>query len=159
MAAEPSNYGHVYRLNRDHVLGPAVLSALAAREEFLRRLTESTRALRPAVASAALFGSVARRESGPASDVDLLLVVQDDLDVEGPGWQDQVRALQSAVLAWSGNRLEMITVTRSHLNELVADDEAIVGSWRGEALTLAGSDLRRVVDRSATRARRAAVEA
>mgnify|MGYP001157631094 FL=1 len=37
--AEPTNYGHTYRLNWDHVLAPAVLVAVGAREEFLRRLT------------------------------------------------------------------------------------------------------------------------
>lgn len=139
--AEATNHGFVYRLNWDHVLAPAVLAAAGARQEFLRRLADGCAQLRPLVVSAALFGSVARRESEPDSDVDLLLVVPDDTDTDAPAWRDQVRHLATQVLAWSGNRLEVVTVSRSRLADLVADEEPIVGSWRDDALTLAGSDL------------------
>jgi predicted nucleotidyltransferase len=153
VVAEPSNHGHQYRLNREHVLAPAVTSALAARHDFLRRLADATASLRPAVVSAAVFGSVARRDSGPESDVDLLLVVRDSAQTDSDAWQDQLRALQAQVLAWSGNRLETITVTRAHLDELVAGAEPVVGSWRDDALTVAGTDLRRLLNRSASRTR------
>ena len=79
--AEPTNYGHTYRLNRDHVLAPAVLAAAEARAEFLRRLTAGCQALRPAPLSVALYGSVARRESDDASDIDLLVVVDELADL------------------------------------------------------------------------------
>jgi len=157
--AEPTNYGYVYRLNREHVLAPSVLAAVNARQEFLRRLTEACARLSPAVVSAALYGSVARRESGPASDVDLLLVVPDDADTDDTAWQDQVRRLGTQVLAWSGNRLEIITVTRTHLTELVADGESIVDSWRQDALTLTGSDLQQLLDSATARGRRSRVDA
>jgi predicted nucleotidyltransferase len=155
VVAEPSNHGHLYRLNRDHVLTPAVLGALAARQEFLRRLADATARLRPVVVSGAVFGSVARRDSGPESDVDLLLVVHDTAQADSDAWQDQVRALEAQVLGWSGNRLETITVTRAHLDELVAESEPVVASWRDDALTVAGADLRRLLTPSASRAGRA----
>jgi predicted nucleotidyltransferase len=149
VVAEPTNHGYVYRLNRDHVLTPAVLTAADARQEFLRRLTEACAHLRPTAVSAVVFGSVARRESGPASDVDLLLVVPDDADTDDVVWRDQIRHLEAQVLAWSGNRAEIITVTRTHVSELVADGEPIVHSWRADALTLTGTDLRKLLDGTA----------
>lgn len=152
--AEPTNHGYLYQLNRDHVLAPVVLAAAGARQEFLRRLTDGCARLRPPVVSAALFGSVARRQSQPDSDVDLLLVVPDDADTDDAAWGDQIRRLEAQVLGWSGNRLEIITVTRTHLAELVGDGEPIVGSWRADALTLTGSDLPRLLDETTTHVRR-----
>lgn len=154
VVAEPTNHGHRYRLNRDHVLAPAVLAAAGARHEFLRRLTDACERLSPAVVSAALFGSVARRASDPASDVDLLLVVPDDADVDDAAWRDQVGRLGSQVVAWSGNRLETVVVTRTHLAELVVGAEPVVDSWRRDALTLAGADLRGLLDGGAAGGRR-----
>jgi predicted nucleotidyltransferase len=157
--AEATNHGYMYRLNRDHVLAPAVLTAAGARQEFLRRLMDGCAQLRPPVVSAALFGSVARRESGPDSDVDLLLVVADDTGTDDTTWSDQVRHLQAQVLAWSGNRLEIVTVTRTHLADLVVGDEPIVGSWRDDAMTLAGSGLPKLLDELSARHRRARTKA
>lgn len=124
-----------------------------AREEFLRRLVDACQRLAPAVRSAALFGSVARRESGVASDVDLLLAVPDVLDTGAEAWQEQVRDLEERVLAWSGNRLEIITVTRGHLAEIVESDEPIVRSWQEDALTLTGTDPRDLLVRGSRRRR------
>jgi predicted nucleotidyltransferase len=146
VTAEPTNHGYRYRLNREHLLTPAVLAAVGAREELLRRLTAACAELRPRVVSAALFGSVARRESGTASDVDLLLVVRGSTRLDDPAWQTQVRLLEAQVLAWTGNRLEMIVVPSAHLATLVAEGEPIVASWRADALTLTGTDLRRLLD-------------
>lgn len=154
VVAEATNHGYVYRLNRDHVLAPAVLAAAGARQEFLHRLMDACARLRPLVVSAALFGSVARRQSRPDSDVDLLLVVADDTDTDEATWSDQVRHLEAQVLAWSGNRLEIVTVTRTHLADLVAAGEPVVGSWRDDALTLAGTDLPRLLDELDTHPRR-----
>jgi hypothetical protein len=69
--------------------------------------------------------------------VDLLLVAADDTDTDDTTWSDQAHRLEAQVLAWSGNRLEIVTVTRTHLAELVTVGEPIVGSWRDDALTLA----------------------
>jgi hypothetical protein len=63
------------------------------------------------------------------------------------------------VLAWSGNRLEIVTVTRTHLADLVVGDEPIVGSWRDDAMTLAGSGLPKLLDELSARHRRARTKA
>ncbi len=139
--AEPSNAGHVYRLNRAHLLAAPVLVAADARRELLRRLSEACDRLEPPALSAAVFGSVARAESSAESDVDLLLVVPDDLDRATPEWQDQVRRLESDVVAWTGNRLEVVVVSQAHLTRLAENAEPLVDSWRTDARTLAGTDV------------------
>jgi predicted nucleotidyltransferase len=143
--AEPTNHGYRYLLNREHLLTPAVLAAVGAREELLRRMASACADLRPRVVSAALFGSVARRDSGAASDVDLVLVVPDGTSLDEPAWQEQVRHLEAQVLAWTGNRRETITVPSAHLTTLAAEGEPVVASWRADALTLTGTDLRHLL--------------
>ena len=61
------------------MLAPAVLTAVAARQEILRRLTADVVNLGH-VECAAVYGSFARREADADSDVDLLLVIADDAE-------------------------------------------------------------------------------
>ncbi|MBK8445559.1 MAG: nucleotidyltransferase domain-containing protein [Micropruina sp.] len=152
--AEPTNYGHTYRLNRDHVLAPAVLAAAEARAEFLRRLTAGCQALRPAPLSVALYGSVARRESDDASDIDLLVVVDDTLDRHAPEWTDQTDKLTQSVRAWTGNRLEPIVMDANHLAGLAIADDPLTLSLREDAVTLVGRDLRELLDQAVHTGRR-----
>ena len=69
----PAKY---YALNRDHVLVQAVLGALAAergmREQLLRYVFEQLQPI--GVTDVRLFGSAAREEMRPDSDVDLAIV-------------------------------------------------------------------------------------
>jgi len=146
--AEPTNLGYVYRLNRDHLLAPAVHVAATARSEFLRRLAASCEELRPQVISAALFGSTARRQSTPMSDIDLVLIVENGSEAaEDPAevWDQQIRDLEDAVLAWTGNRLECLILSESQLGHAVVSEEKIVEAWLHEALPLAGTALPTVI--------------
>lgn len=146
--AEPTNYGHTYRLNRDHVLAPAALAAAEARDEFLQRLTAACHSLYPAPLSAALYGSVARRESDDASDIDLLVVVDDTLDRHAPEWTDQTDELTRRVHAWTGNRLEPIVVDANHLAGLAIAGDPLTLSLREDAVTLVGRDLRDLLNQA-----------
>ena len=135
--ASPSNVGSVYRLNTEHVLAPAVLIAVRARAELVRRLAAACEALEPAIVAAALHGSVARGEAGPESPIDLFLVVGDDhlLSAE---WDRQLHDLDDQVRAWTGNRLERMVLTRHHLQELADTGEPILEAWRRDAIVLVG---------------------
>ncbi len=146
--AEPTNYGHTYRLNREHVLTQAVLAAAEAREEFLRRLTTACRSLHPAPVSVALYGSVARRESGDASDIDLLIVVDKTHDRYATEWTNQTDQLARGVRAWTGNRLESIVVDAQHLAKLAIAYDPLTLSLREDAVTLVGTDLRELLNQA-----------
>lgn len=138
--AEPANRGYLYRLNRDHVLADAVLSACRARRTVLDRLTEAVEALDPAPVHVSVFGSFARREAGPDSDIDLLVVVPAP-PADDTGWSDQLQDLADRVLSWTGNRLECLTFTVDELHAVAARDEPIVESFRDHAVTLRGAQI------------------
>lgn len=141
--AEPANRGSLYRFNREHVLAPSVLSALAARRVVLERLTAELSQLEPSLVHASVFGSFARAETGPDSDIDLLLVAERDADIEV--WTEQIHELEDAVLAWTGNRLEWLAMTMAGLRRAKRNGEPLVRSLLDEAQPLLGSELRDVL--------------
>lgn len=144
--AERANTGYLYHLNRDHVLTPAVLIAVGARSEILTRLATACDHLDPTPVHASVFGSFARQQAGPDSDIDIMLVVSDDIDTHDMAWTDQVQALQDSVLAWTGNRLEPLVFTWSRLTKVVSAEESIVGTWSTDAVTLVGPQPAALVD-------------
>lgn len=150
--ADPSSSGRLYRLNRQHVLAPSVLAGVGARRELLSRVTEALSALEPAPEHASVFGSVARDAADEDSDIDLLLVMPDSLDLHDESWRVQVRALEDAVLRWSGNRLEPLTMTATQLRTAVDRGERVIDELSADASVLIGEPFDRLLARLAPRA-------
>ena len=138
--AEPTNRGSMYRLNRDHLLTPAVLAAVAVRRELLTRLTAAVRALDPQPVHASVFGSFARGDGDQDSDIDLFLLTEAELAAD-PGWERQLRQLEDDVHGWTGNRLELVLLDRHGLGDAVRRGEALVAELRTDAVVLLGPDI------------------
>lgn len=152
--ADPAIRGHMYRLNREHVLAESVLGAARARVTILSRLAEAAQTLAPRPIHFSVFGSFARREAGPHSDIDVLVVLAEDTDSDGQ-WSTQMRYLADQVLAWTGNRMEYLALTKDELRAAVARGESVVDQWQIDCVTLLGSPLEAVLaDLSADRTRR-----
>jgi predicted nucleotidyltransferase/biotin operon repressor len=81
---ERGNVEHRYRLNAHHYLVENALRPLFESEEHMsRHLAQDLQALlKGKVIAAGLFGSFARGAAGPGSDIDLLVVVQNEQDRE-----------------------------------------------------------------------------
>lgn len=152
--ADQANTGFLYRLNREHVLAPAVLAATDARREVLDRLTAACHRLIPDPVHASVFGSLARRQGGPHSDIDLMLIIPGDIDPHGDAWVDQVRDLERDVLSWTGNRLQALTFTVGRFADVVRDGEPLVRTWSADAVTLLGAEPAALTAQPAVRADR-----
>ncbi len=139
--SEPTNNGFSYRLNRDHLLAPAVLAGVAVRRELLERLSEAVAALDPTPKHASVFGSLARGEGTAASDIDVFLVMPTGYDRDTERWQSQLQALEDQVLAWSGNRLEVLVLDRDQVAEAAVTAEPVLASIRREGICLFGADV------------------
>ena len=142
--ADPASRGYLYRLNRDHLAANAILEIIGARSELLRRLEVRAEALTPAPVHASVFGSFARGEAGPASDIDLLVVARDEhaLDQCEPG----LRALEQDVERWTGNRCRAMAFTPDRIREFHRVGEPIVANWLDDALLLTGRPLDALFD-------------
>lgn len=132
----------MYRLNRDHVLSDAVLSAARARSTLLARIGERAAGMEPQPVHVSVFGSFARREAGPASDIDLLFVLPVQPDDE---WYEQVGRLDDLVHAWTGNRVEYLVFSIGGLARVIQRQEPIVESWLADCVTVHGPAIESVI--------------
>jgi predicted nucleotidyltransferase len=135
----------LYRLNRDHVAAAGITALADQWATLLRHIGDELDDWSPPPVTACLFGSAARGEAGPSSDIDVLLVVPADLaasvDAEH-AWQEQVDALMQKVRMWSGNTCEVLELTIAELEDAVAREDGLVRDLRDDAIALAGRDIR-----------------
>jgi predicted nucleotidyltransferase len=90
-----------------------------------------------------LYGSIARRESSPDSDVDVLLVFPDSYDNEEI--IDIAYGLSISIEGWTGNHGHINNVTRSGLADMVRRRDSLVESLQSEAIPLIGPDFDQLV--------------
>ena len=128
----------LYTLNRNHLASDAILTLTRLRIVLIDRLKEQlgTWPIQPLHAS--IFGSVARGDGGPASDVDIFVVrpravIEDDVQ-----WRSQIDALSDAILAWTGNPASVSEITGSDIRRLRMEQPKIVDSVIREGILLVG---------------------
>jgi predicted nucleotidyltransferase len=95
----------LYELNPAHLAALAIESIVRTPERLVEHLRHSLRSWRPRALHASLFGSFARGQAGPESDIDLLLVRKGRVT---PPWERHVVGLQETVQAMTGNHLEVL---------------------------------------------------
>jgi predicted nucleotidyltransferase len=133
----------LYRLNRQHVAAEAIVALANLRDDLFARMRGHISAWPVPPDAAWLFGSAARGDGGPQSDIDILVIRPDHADAEHPDWADQLESLAAAVTAWSGNRCAVIEYSDSEFEELVAGDERLVSDIRRDGIHLAGETITR----------------
>jgi predicted nucleotidyltransferase len=129
----------LYRFNREHVAALWVQGLAGVRNQLVDRLRARIADwdIQPVVA--ALFGSAARGEATPRSDLDIFLVRPSGADEEV--WVDQTAALAGAATRWTGNEARTLEMSEDELAD--AADEPVVSDILEHGIELAGS-LRRL---------------
>ncbi len=137
----------LYSLNRSHLAAPYVEGLGSLRLQLVERLKEMVGSWKKPAAAVLLFGSVARGEAGPESDLDLLVVRRRDTREDLSLWQDQLSILESEATVWTGNEARVVEYGKDDL----ADPEVrgVVEEALGEGITIYGPRLRlhRLLDR------------
>lgn len=124
---------YLYQLNRDHLLAGPVLEIARARESLRDRVAEHVAMWSRPPLLLALFGSAARGQMHPESDLDLLAVAADtDADDR---WLDDLGGLCDAMTSWTGNDARPLVLTPE---ELASGDDAVVVEIGRDALVLFG---------------------
>ncbi|GAA1799228.1 nucleotidyltransferase domain-containing protein [Agromyces neolithicus] len=131
---------NAYTLNRGHVLWDPIMKILASRAVVASAVEEAVREVTAGiVVSAAIYGSMARGEAGPESDVDVLLVWE---DATAADQRDAVlEALDERVRRLTGNRVQVLAVTGAELARLVEHDDQLVASIRRDGQTVTGVEI------------------
>jgi predicted nucleotidyltransferase len=145
VTAEPSPPSIIYRANPEHVLWPVIALGLAARSRAIDRIRDFFRANVPNEApaasrvSAVLYGSVARRESGLDSDVDLLVVFPDGFDDDARA--DFTYRLAQHVERITGNAAQVLSLDRSDVVARLADADPLLANVIRDGVHLYGEPL------------------
>ena len=132
----------LYRLNRDHVAAGPIEALANLRSELLDRMRRDTAGWQVPADAVWLYGSFARGQAGPESDIDILIVRNDSIDDDNPTWEAQVMSFREKVHAWSGNMCEVLEVSRSELASMEQNGERLIDELRKDATLLAGVEPR-----------------
>ena len=139
--AEHHPHATLYLLNRDHVAAGPIVALTRLRGEIIDRITTAVTHWSPPLVHASLFGSFARAEAGTASDIDVLLVLTPEAGADQDRRTTQLDELGRDILAWTGNRAQIVDVTPAVLAAMVAAGDPLVESWRVDHVHLAGTRL------------------
>lgn len=145
--AQPVGSVVSYRLNREHLAAQHVIALADLRATLIDRIRGVVEAWPVPPVWAALFGSAARGEMRPDSDIDLFFV---DPGVDPQRWEGQVHQLGSEVSRWTGNDARVLSMTETEVRAGAVTRDPILQSLLDEALTISGEPtwLRRTVARA-----------
>ncbi|GAA3118614.1 putative nucleotidyltransferase [Kribbella aluminosa] len=149
VVAEPAGRARLYTLNRQHVAYQAINQLARLRESLLDRIREEANSWAVPAKAIWLFGSSARGQGGPDSDLDLLIVRPDDVDDSDPRWLRQLETLSAQASLWSGNSCEVVEYSDQEIRDLISHGERLVAELRRDAVPITGSTPRQLLNRKA----------
>ena len=114
---------HAYSLNRSHLASRAIVELASLREILIQRMREAIDGWPESPLYAALFGSAARGEMGPASDIDILLVRRGGDGTEQ--WHRQVDELVGNISEWTGNDARALDLAADDIRGRLTDDPVL----------------------------------
>jgi predicted nucleotidyltransferase len=148
--AEPAGRARLYTINRQHLAHPAIWELVNLRESFLARLRTDIQSWKLPALAVWWFGSTARGEGGPDSDIDLLVLRAEGADDSDPRWLRQLDELTEQVKDWTGNSCEILELSAPEVAELIRRGDRLVTELRDDAIPVAGAAPRLILHRKAS---------
>lgn len=145
----------LYRLDPHHVAAEGIRALANQWDTLVARMREALASWQDPAAAAWIFGSAARGDAGPDSDIDVLVVRPDEslrasaaIDRawdEPEPWDIQIEVLRVDVLAWSGNRCDLLELSADELRQAVDRDDRLIRDLRDHGIPLAGGQRARTL--------------
>jgi predicted transcriptional regulator len=126
---------YLYRFNRDHIAAPWIEGLAGLRQQLFQRMRANINGWEVQPVAAAVFGSVARGQAGPESDLDLFFVRPSAADEEP--WEEQVAELAAAATRWTGNDARPLQFNEDEVRG--ATRESVIQDVLAEGIEIGGS--------------------
>jgi hypothetical protein len=138
--------GTFYLLNRDHLAYPALEALFGMRRRFAQLVGETIEGWPVPPVHVSLFGSYVRQDGGVDSDIDVLVVFDDESYEDDDRWAEQVGSLEQSIQRWTGNTATALTMSASDLKAMATGRRATAlwKSLRSDALLVYGRELIKV---------------
>ncbi|MFN0028337.1 MAG: nucleotidyltransferase domain-containing protein [Acidimicrobiales bacterium] len=130
-----------FRLVRTHIAARAVLELARARETVLAEIGRIAEVLEVPPISVIVFGSFARGEAGPDSDLDVVFVRPAGVDEEDTRWTASIEQWRNAVRAITGNRVEILEVGPDQAASRLTSDRQLWQDIRRDGRVVHGLSL------------------
>lgn len=114
----------LFRLVPEHVAGRALLALARSADFACAEIGRLAGALHIRPASVIVFGSFARREAGPDSDIDLVVVRPNDIDENDAMWSESLEDWRRDVRRLTGNRVEVLEVSEDEVSAGLSERSA-----------------------------------
>jgi len=101
----------LFRLVPEHVAARVVLDLARAVDTVLDEIGHMAQALPFPPVSVIVFGSFARREAAPGSDIDIVVVRPNHIDEDDEAWAESIEGWRRDVQRLTGNPVEVLEVS------------------------------------------------
>lgn len=129
---------NLYALNRRHLAASHIEALAQLRAELFQRITQEVESWKSPAEYIAIFGSAARGDMRPDSDIDLLIVRPDPIDADDEPWQQQLEQLTQHVTEWTGNDTRSLEFSASEVTAGLAAGQRILDEIRADGIVLLG---------------------
>lgn len=127
---------HLYSLNREHLAASHIVGLCQLKRQLRHRVAELVQGWSVPAEAVILFGSAARSEMRPASDIDLFVVRPASVDEDA--WVEQTTELAERVSAWTGNDARTVEMTPVEVRNGLEEGDGLLRSIRDEGQVLFG---------------------
>ncbi|MGH8893487.1 MAG: nucleotidyltransferase domain-containing protein [Actinomycetes bacterium] len=142
---EQAGRARMCRLNRDHLAAEAIVALVTLRRRMFDVLEQELASWDVAPVHATLFGSAARGDGTATSDLDIL-VIREDNAPESP-WAEQLYRSGWRLRTVTGNPVSWFDLSVGELRQAADNEEPVLADWKSEGVLLAGRPLDDVLGR------------
>lgn len=138
----------LFRLVPEHVAARCILDLAGSTDRVLDEIGRTARALPVPPVSVIVFGSFARREAGPDSDIDLVVVRPGRIDEDDDRWSSSIERWRNGVRRLTGNPVEVLEVSADEAASRLAGRSQLWNEIRREGRVVHGVSLDRLLEAS-----------
>ncbi len=128
----------LFRLVEEHVAAQAILALGRARQTVLEELGRAALQLLTPPTSVIVFGSLARGEAGPDSDLDVVVARPESVGEDDDEWTSGVEHWRQQARRLTGNPVEVVDVSERDVARLLRSRRPLWAGIARDGIVIAG---------------------